>query len=78
MIYQSVLLAVVLFFGSIATTEAQPYTNGGTAGQFTTLGWNFGHIANCQTFSDGVNTWHYAFIAEGAMASQITLVLPSW
>jgi hypothetical protein len=78
MIVKSTLLAVIVFFGSLTIANAQPYTNGGSPGQFTTLGWNFGHIAHCQTFSDGTSTWHIAFIVEGGLASQMTPVLPPW
>jgi hypothetical protein len=65
MIVKSTLLAVIVFFGSLTIANAQPYINGGSPGQFTALGWNFGHIAHCETFFDGTNTWHLAFVVEG-------------
>jgi hypothetical protein len=65
MLIKSMLLTVVvILFGSVARTEAQTFVNGGAPGPGTALGWNYGHIAFCATFSDGVSTWYYAF-AEG-------------
>jgi hypothetical protein len=75
MIIKSTLLAVILFLASSNLAEAQSFIHGGGAGPRTTLGWNFGHIANCQTFFDGASTWHYAFIAKAGLASQITPAL---
>src|SRR5215813_15407275 len=65
MIIKSTLLAVFLFLASINLAEAQSFIHAGAPGPRTTLGWNFGHVANCQTFFDGTSTWHYAFIVEG-------------
>jgi hypothetical protein len=65
MIIKSTLLAVTLFLGSINLAEAQLYVTGGVPGPGTALGWNYGYIAYCQTFTDGVNTIYYAFFQGG-------------
>ena len=65
MIAQATLLAVVVLLGSVNLAAAQAYVNGGVPGPNTTLGWNFGHIAYCQTYNDGSTTWHFAFFQEG-------------
>jgi hypothetical protein len=65
MIIKSTLLAVIVFVGSLTVANAQTFVNGGVAGPFTTLGWNYGHLANCYTQVDGSITWFYAYIQEG-------------
>jgi len=65
MIVKSIILAGIIFFASLTIAEAQVFVNGGAPGQFTTLGWNYGHIANCYTQVDGSTTWFYAYIHEG-------------
>lgn len=65
MFVKSTLLAVVVFFGSLAVADAQTFVNGGAPGPNTGLGWNYGHINNCYTQVDGSTTWFYAFIQEG-------------
>ena len=51
--------------GSVAIADAQTFVNGGVAGQFTALGWNYGHVSNCYVVVSGSTTWFYAFIQEG-------------
>jgi hypothetical protein len=34
----------------------------------TALGWNFGHIAYCTTYYDGLTTWYYAYFPDGGYA----------
>jgi hypothetical protein len=59
MIVKSTLLAVVLFLGSLSLAEAQTFVNTGVPGPNTGLGWNFGYVAYCTSYNDGVTTWHY-------------------
>ena len=66
MILKSTLLAVVVFLGSLTVAEAQSYINGG---QILGWGgqegdWSYNHVSSCPTFSDGANTWYYAFFAN--------------
>jgi hypothetical protein len=68
MIVKSIVLAAVVFFGSITITEAQSFVNGGVAGPNTALGWNYGYIAFCQVVSDGVTSVFYAFFEGGGYA----------
>ena len=68
MIVKSTLLAVVVFFGSLALAEGQVYVSGGVPSPGTALGWNFGHIAYCTTYYDGLTTWYYAYFPDGGYA----------
>jgi hypothetical protein len=68
MIVKSTLLAVVVFFGSLALAEGQVYISGGVPSPGTALGWNFGRIAYCTTYYDGLTTWYYAFFPDGGYA----------
>jgi hypothetical protein len=68
MILMSVLLATVIFFGSLAVAEAQTYVQGGQATPQTTLGWNFTYISQCVTFHEGQNTWLMAHGQGGGHA----------
>jgi hypothetical protein len=68
MMVKSTLLAVVVFFGSLNPADAQTFVNGGVAGPNTGLGWNFGYIAHCATYSDGSNTFQFAYFQGGGYA----------
>src|SRR5262249_21855893 len=68
MIVKSIVLAAVIFFGSLTMTEAQTFVNGGVPGPNTGLGWNYGYIAFCQVLTDGVTTVFYAFFEGGGYA----------
>lgn len=47
------------------TAEAQTFVSGGAPGPRTGLGWNYGHVAHCQTQSDGSTTLFYVYAQEG-------------
>jgi hypothetical protein len=68
MIVKSIVLAAVIFFGSVTLTKAQTFVNGGVPGPNTALGWNFGYIANCATYVDGSNTFLFAYFEGGGYA----------
>ena len=86
MIIKSTVLAVIVFLGSLAVAEAQPFVNGGTAGPNTALGWNYGHLTNCYTVVLVSTTWFYAFAQEGGfgytkqsrLRDYIIPSLPNW
>src|SRR5262249_60560108 len=63
MILKSTLLAVVVFLGSLTVAEAQSYFNGGPIFGWggKERDWFYNYVSSCPTFSDGANTWYYAF-----------------
>jgi len=76
-IFRSILLAAILFLGSLAVAGAQSAVgNGGVSGwqmgatDVTTaaaviLGWNYVHVTNCFVTFDGSTTWLYVYPQEG-------------
>lgn len=60
------LLPLALALAALTqTAEAQTLYHGGAPGPFTTLGWNYGHIASCYTYFNGSTTWAYVYMQEG-------------
>ena len=83
MILRSIVLAVVMFLGSVAIADAQTFVNGGVAGQFTALGWNYGHVSNCYVVVSGSTTWFYAggrvwLYEQSRLCDYIIASLPNW
>ena len=65
MLIKSALLTVIVFFGSLTLAEAQYFATG-APGPGTAIGWNYGHITQCATYSDSVGTtYYYAFFQGG-------------
>ena len=48
------------------TAEAQVFVNAGSAAPGVVVGWNYGHLSNCQTYVDGSTTWFYVVFKEGS------------
>ena len=71
MIIKSTLLAVIVFFGSLAVAEAQSkapdeaMTNAAEAHTRAFLGSNYVHAAYCFAYSDGLTTWFYVVDQDG-------------
>ena len=66
MILKSMLLAVVIFLGSLTLAEAQSFSNSGVILGWGTEGWSFNNVSSCLTFTDAANTGYYAFFVNNS------------